>query len=264
LAFIRIERLSVAFLQAFDANPLCRLLRHLMVAERDYDAEGFDEREDLAALVRSPHLGNLRQFQLGPSDDPSQTHVPGAEAVDMVKKMPKVEELRLYAHRVGTDRLFQMPFPHLRVLEVHHLHKYPLEVLAANATLKNLEYLSFWPHGLEHVDQPYITLEGARAIIRSPSLPKLRVLVMRNSDLGDEGCEEIVSSGMLKRLKVLNLRGGRITDAGAQTLAGSRHLKNLELLDVSNNVLTEAGLAALRATGGPRGVGTPARRNGPE
>jgi hypothetical protein len=77
----------------------------------------------------------------------------------------------------------------------------------------------------------------------------LRVLVLRNSDLGDEGCAEIVRSGLLRRLKVLNLRGGRVTDAGAAILAACPDLKNLEVLDVSGNALTKTGLAALRATG---------------
>jgi uncharacterized protein (TIGR02996 family) len=248
LAFVRIEELSVEFLRAFNANPLPRLLRHLVIPRRDYEGAGYEEREDLALLARSPHLANLRQFQLGPDED--SCHMPGETAVDLVRQMPRLEELRLYAHRVDTDTLFAMPLPRLRLLEVHHIHHYPLAILAANTSLTNVEHLAFWPHGLEVDDEAaYITLEGARALIRSPNLPRLRVLVLRNSDLGDDGCAEIVRSGLLKRLKVLNLRGGRITDAGANTLAACPDLKNLELLEITGNVLTTAGLAALRATG---------------
>jgi uncharacterized protein (TIGR02996 family) len=246
LAFVGIEQLSAAFMPLFDANPLLRLLRHLVVPYRDYDAPGCDEEEDLALLARSPHLGNLRQFQLGPEDD--TCHMPGERAAQMVRQMPKLEELRLYAHRVDTDTLFAMPFPRLRLLEVHHLHDYALGMLAENATLTNLEHLSLWPHMLEPGDEAaYITAEGARALVLSPNLPRLRVLVMRNSDLGDEGCQAIVQSGLLKRLRVLNLAGGRITDDGARTLASCPDLKNLELLNVSQNQLTDVGVAALRA-----------------
>jgi hypothetical protein len=225
-----------------------RLLRQLVIPRRDYDAEGYEEQEDFDLLAGSPYLGNLRQFQLGPDGD--SCHMDGEAAVDLVREMLKLEELLLYAHTVDTDTLFAMPLPRLRLLEVYHLHHYPLEVLAGNATLANVEHLAFWPHGLElHDEAAYITPESARALIHSPNLPRLRILVLRNSDLGDEGCAEIVHSGLLKRLKVLNLRGGRITDTGAGTLAASPDLKNLEVLDVTGNGLTAAGLAALRATG---------------
>jgi uncharacterized protein (TIGR02996 family) len=250
LAFVRIERLSVAFLQAFNANPMLRLLRHLVIPRRDYDAAGYEEEEDLTLLDRSPYLGNLRQFQLGPDAEEDQCHMNGESAVALVQQMPKLEELRLFAHRVDTEALFALPLPRLRLLEVYHLTHYPLEVLASNPTLTNLEHLSFWPHMTEPGDDmPYITPEGARALIRSSNLPRLRVLALRNSGLGDEGCEEIVRSGLLKRLKVLNLTNGIITDAGARTLAACPDLKNLESLTITGNVLTEAGLAALRATG---------------
>jgi uncharacterized protein (TIGR02996 family) len=246
LTFVRIERLSAAFVQAFNANPLLRLLRHLVIPRRDWDAEGYEEH--LALLAQSPYLGNVRRFQLGADDD--QCHMPGEAAVDLVRQMPKLEELRLYAHNVDTATLFALPLPRLRLLEVYHLHDYRLEVLADNATLVNLEHLSFWPHMLEPGDTgAYITAEAARALVRSPHLPRLRVLELRNSDLGDGGCEEIVRSGLLKRLKVLNLTNGRVTDAGARALAACPDLKNLELLNVNGNMLTDAGLAALRATG---------------
>jgi uncharacterized protein (TIGR02996 family) len=250
LAFVRLERLSAAFMPAFNANPLLRLLRHLVVPHRDWGAVAYEEQDDLALLAQSSHLGNVRQFQLGPDDDDPHCHMPGEWAVELVRQMPKLEELRMHAHCRNPDALFALRFPRLRLLQVHHLHHYPLEVLAANATLTNLEHLSLWPHMLEPGDEaPYITLEGARALIHSPNLPRLRVLVLRSSDLGDEGCAEIVGSGLLKRLKVLNLMGGRITDAGARTLAACADLKNLELLNVSQNTLTDAGLGALRATG---------------
>jgi uncharacterized protein (TIGR02996 family) len=246
LTFVRIERLSAAFVQAFNANPLLRLLGHLVIPRRDWDAENYEE--DLALLAQSRDLGNVRRFQLGADDD--QCHMPGEAAVDLVRQLPKLEELRLYAHNVDTDALFALPLPRLRLLEVYHLRHYPLAVLAANATLTNLEHLSFWPHMLEPGDTgAYITAEAALALIRSPHLPRLRILELRNSDLGDGGCEAVVRSGLLKRLKVLNLTNGRVTDAGAQTLAACPDLKNLELLDVNGNMLTEAGLAALRATG---------------
>ena len=70
----------------------------------------------------------------------------------------------------------------------------------------------------------------------------------RLTDFGDQGAKEVVESGILKRLKVLDLRHGCMTDEGARRLAGCPDLRNLERLDLSRNALTEAGMEALRAT----------------
>src|SRR5262245_58323153 len=125
----------------FQNNPLLRLLRHLIIPHSDYDSPGFGE------LLRSPYLGNLRAFQLGPESD--SCHMNGEEAVPLIQKMPKIEDLRLYAHRVDVDRLFALPMPHLRVLHVYHIREYPLARLASNASLGRLTELKCWPHALE-------------------------------------------------------------------------------------------------------------------
>ena len=48
--------------------------------------------------------------------------------------MPNLEELYLHAHRIDLKRLFGLPLPKLRILQVEHCNKYPLEVLAQNAS----------------------------------------------------------------------------------------------------------------------------------
>jgi hypothetical protein len=164
--------------------------------------------------------------------------------------MPRLEDLRLFAHEVDAGRLFAQNMPHLQVLHVFHLHDYPLEVLAANPSLGRLRELSLWPHALEPGDEEaYITVSGARALVHSPHLTSLSHLELHLSDLGDEGCEEIVRSGILKRLKTLVLAHGRITDEGARLLAACPDLPRLERLDLSRNALTDAGIGALLDTG---------------
>jgi uncharacterized protein (TIGR02996 family) len=225
-----------------EAPPTLRLLRHLYIRESELDDPGLEE------LVACPYLGNLRSFQLGPEG--SQTHTDGASAVQLIAKMPRLEELRLFAHGVDTRALFAMPLPHLRVLYVHHLHIYPLEVLAANSTLGNLTRLACWAHALEPRDAAaYITFHGARALFHSPHLARLTHLQLRQSDVGDEGCEEIVRSGLLERLQTLDLTGGCVTDAGARTLAACPALRRLKKLTLTANGLTPAGVAALDAVG---------------
>jgi uncharacterized protein (TIGR02996 family) len=249
LTALGVGRLTEEFAGVLARAPAARLLRRLSVPT------GADTGDriivpPLAPFAEAAWVANLRAFQIGHPQDACYVGAEGA--VDVIGRMTRLEELRLFAHHVETERLFALEsLGHLRVLEVNHLAEYPLEVLAGNAALKDLEELSLWPHMVEPFDERrvYITAEGARALIRSPHLPRLRVLELRNSALGDEGCAEIVRSGLLKRLKVLNLTNGLVTDAGARALAACPDLKDLELLNVSGNMLTEAGLAALRATG---------------
>jgi uncharacterized protein (TIGR02996 family) len=238
---LHIATLSPVLAQAFARTPLLRLLRELLIEEADYDEPGLEE------LAAAPCLGNVRLFQLGPEDN---CHIVGDHAVECVQQMSRLEELRLYAHRVDVHRLFALPLPHLRVLDVRHLYDYPLDVLAANPSLARLTHLKFWPHALEPDDTgSYIPTQAVRDLMHSPHLKGLTHLHIYLSDLGDEGCAEIVHSGILKRLKVLDLWSGRITDAGAATLAACPDLRHLERLRIAHNRLTQAGIDALAATG---------------
>ena len=136
--------------------------------------------------------------------------------------MPHIEELYLLAHRVDANKLFVLPMPNLRVLQLYHSNRYPLDKLAANKTLTKLTHLLCHPHAMdfdgddEEDGGAYIRLKHLRAICRSPHLKSLTHLRLRLTDFGDKGVEEIVSSGMLKRLKVLDLKGGCVTDDGAK------------------------------------------------
>ena len=147
----------------------------------------------------------------------------GEVAVDLIKKMPRIEELYLLAHQVDLKTLFGLKtLPNLRVLQVYHVaSEYPLKVLAKNPALEKLTQILFHPHCLEPGDAPYIDLPGVEALVHSPHLKNLTNLQLRLNDMGDKGIGAIVASGILKRLKVLDILGGCVTDQGAQTLAGS-------------------------------------------
>jgi hypothetical protein len=168
--------------------------------------------------------------------------------------MPRLEELYLFASGTDLGTLFDLKtLTHLRVLQVYHTWMYPLEKLAANPAFGQLTHLLLHPKArgawTSSDEEPYITFEGVRAILRSPHLRNLTDLRLRLTDIGDRGCEEIVRSGILKRLKTLDLRHGCVSDEGARMLADSPDLKNLEGLDLSRNELTEKGIAALEAVG---------------
>jgi hypothetical protein len=191
------------------------------------------------------HLGNPLANDFDESD---QCHTDGELAHSYVKQMPHIEELRLLAHNVDGNKLFALPMPHLRILQLFHSSKYPLDKLAANASLGNLTHLLLQPHAPDE-GKPYIRLRELRTICRATNMPKLTHLAMRYTDFGDSGIREIIDSGILKRLKVLDLQGGCVTDDGAKLLAASADAKKLERLNLDTNALTTIGVKALKAAG---------------
>jgi uncharacterized protein (TIGR02996 family) len=214
----------------------------------------------LHALCRCPHLGSVRVFRLGagverPDWNQGQEylncHVSGQLAYYLVRQMPNLEELYLLAHQVDANNIFALPMPKLRVLQIYHSDSYPLDRLAANESLTNLTTLLCHPHALEYRDEQqgaYIRLAHLQAVCRSPHLKSLTGLQLRLTDFGDAGAKEIVESGILKRLRVLDLQGGCMTDEGAKLLAACPDLKNLEFINLSRNALTNAGEKAIKET----------------
>jgi uncharacterized protein (TIGR02996 family) len=249
LAGLHLEESSVPFARALRRCPLAGLLRELAIDRCSRDAPG-GVRAFFDALAGCGRLKNVRRFQLGLEGDEEGSYTDGAFVAGLVREMPRLEELRLFAQGVPSRLLFALPMSQLRVLYVYYLTEYPLEVLAANASLGQLRELSLWPHWLSPFDRvAYLTPAGVQALLGSPHLKGLTHLELHRTDLGDAGCAAIVQSGLLRRLKVLNLSDGCITDAGAGILAACPDLKNLQRLDLSNNALTDDGMAILRAAG---------------
>ena len=282
LSRLEFHNLTVNQARALAASPEARLVRELVVEQIEAEApvgsteryidsyyepgadvpEGIDPYDEpgLHSLCRCPHLGSVRLFHLGEGvvqydgteDEYYNCHTSGTLAYHLVKQMPHLEELYLLAHRVDAKKIFPLPLPNLRILQLYHSNSYPLDKLAANKSLTNLTTILCHPHALEFDDDEegaYIRLAHIKAICRSLHLKSLAHLALRLTDFGDAGAKEIVTSGILKRLKVLDLRGGCISDKGAELLAGCADLKNLEFLNLSRNALTSAGEKTLKATG---------------
>jgi uncharacterized protein (TIGR02996 family) len=235
-------------------QPLFRCLRELRLLGGGYDVDrgGFHE------LSKIKFFGNVRLLQVGHEDDQSYVRETISPYDFFTKgKMPHLEELYLY----NGDTPFKASFPRLRKLTAHHGHHvYDLKALAANKSLRNLTHLACWP-GSQINEEPwarnpdggwaYITRTGAAALFRSPNLPALQHLQLRNSDIGDGGIRDLIESGLLLRLRSLDLLGGCVTDVGARLLADCPDLRGLESLNLSENMITPAGLSALASTGLP-------------
>src|SRR5262249_47187082 len=127
---LQIAYLTADFVQALGPAPRARLPRRLTV-------EWLDDYElELAPLIKPPALANLRVLTLGEGSD--RTHMNGQGVVALVRKLPRLEELYLHAHGTDTDKLFKMKLENVRVLVVDCNTHYPLERLAANASLSRL------------------------------------------------------------------------------------------------------------------------------
>jgi uncharacterized protein (TIGR02996 family) len=280
LAELLCRALTVAEARVFARTPQARLLASLAVegaeveapagVKREYIDSYFEPGPDvpadvdpytgpaLLALAHAPHLGSVRVFRLGdgptaPGDDAERhgpCHTAGTFVHEVIARVPRLEELYLYAHDVQAGGVFAYPMPRLRILRFDHAREYPLDVLAKNLTLGNLTHLLCHPHAQWPEDRDaYIRLDQLRAICRSPNLRSLTHLQLRLTDFGDDGVEEVVASGVLKRLRVLDLSNGCVTDRGAAVLAACPDLKNLSFLNLTRNALSEGGIAALKATG---------------
>jgi uncharacterized protein (TIGR02996 family) len=254
LAEVYLPCLGATCARSFVRSPQTRLVRKLFVGTNHYkDDGGIDE------LRNWPHLGSLRFFQIGWTSDEEygdfchfQCHTSVSSVSAFVTKMPLLEELYVFAWGVeDLGKLFALPLPNLRVLQVYHNWDHPLAKLAKNASLGKLTHLLLHPKaaGSWSDDLPYIKDDDVQAVLRSPHLTSLTHLRLRLTTFGDAGCREIVKSGILKRLKVLDLRHGRISDDGARVLMACPELKNLEHLDLSRNELSRKGIQALKALG---------------
>ncbi len=279
---LHLHHLSLPFARALKRAAQTRLVRELFIdSTSQYDTgeailpeDNVPEREfctGLCPLVGSPHLTNVRRLRLGfePSSDeyPSfHCHFHSTVAVNLVRGVPRVEELYLFANDFDPAELFGLrTLENLRVLQLYHgkqVHR--LQVLAENPRLRNLTHLLIHPHHLSwwecrRVDEPdgyreqegYLPLSVVRPLLHSRNLPSLAYLRLRCSSMGDEGCREIVRSGILKRLKMLDLRHGCITDEGARVLAEAPDVKRLEYLDLDRNGLSAEGIGLIRSLGIP-------------
>ncbi|QJW96557.1 WGR domain-containing protein [Frigoriglobus tundricola] len=276
LADLEVPNLGVEFVRALNGAPEAKFLQRLHVHTNAYEYEegapNIPEYADgtykpgpdlpkgvshyelaMHLLARCPHFESVCTLHLGNPladgfDESDQCHTEGELAHHYVKQMPHIEELRLLAHNVDSNKLFVLPMPHLRVLQVFHASKYPVDKLAANPSLGNLTHLLLQPHAPDE-SKPYIRLRELRAICRATNVPKLTHLALRYTDFGDEGVREIIDSGILKRLKLLDLRGGCVTDDGARLLAAAPDAKNLERLNLDTNALSSIGIKELKSAG---------------
>jgi uncharacterized protein (TIGR02996 family) len=218
----------------------------------------------MPSLLESPYLTNLRAFKFGFSDSPGllghSTMVrpfdnrDAQQVIDLLAKCPRLDELYLNIDLLGIDRLFALDtLDNLRVLQYYYgttyapgggANPYPLDILANNASLRNLTTLRLHPGRDTTID-----LDQLDTILNARHLPALVHFQVHMTTFVRQGAQHIIQSGALRRLKHLDIGYGNLTDQGARLLAACPDLKHLDTLDVTRNALTDDGIATLRATG---------------
>lgn len=244
--------------------PEAKLLRELRIQRAGYELED-DEQEvpgipgsvseeevALYPLRKSTVLKNVRVFQYGETidwqnaGDHYNCHASLEGVVPAIKQMPNLEEIYLFCHYADLDELFGLrTLKKLRILLAYHMEDFPLSRLAKNPAMANLTHLLLYPHALTE-EEPSITFNGLRAVLRSKHITGLTHLQLRQSGIGDKGCLEMVKSGIFKQLKFLDLRVGTITDEGAMALAECEDIRNLEYLNLSRNAIGEEALGRIQ------------------
>jgi uncharacterized protein (TIGR02996 family) len=271
-------RLSLYGARVLRQSPVLSLLRTLTIDEvadsgdpPPDPSDGVPERDHsigLGPLAQSTVLGNVRHFRLGPAEGfGDRCWIHSRLVVEVLKRMPKLEEMLVYANGFNLNDLFTCrDWPNLRVLQTYHQNQvHRLQLLADNPAMRTLTHLLLHPHNYrawwqnDNLDdsagyqyqEGYLPLSVVRPFLRSANFPHLRHLQLRCSSMGDEGCREILHSGILKRLKMLDLRHGCITDAGLRLLLACPDVRNLESLDLGRNALTARAIRQARDAGVP-------------
>lgn len=254
---LHIEYLLPAFAQTFKKSPLASTLRKLTIRHpsNSYDLEDIEEyadrewdEEDAPSLkmLNGTKFDNLRYFEIS-EDDGQNCHCDTPTVQNMIKLMPRLESLQVDAHSINVGAVFRLKLPQLRSLTLQHTaDRYPLEVLARNKSLENLESLYLWPHAMDFdAEGAYIDFEGFKALCHSTNLPALKDVSLYLTDIGNEGLAELVKSPLYQRLTSLNLVYGIITEEGVATLCEAGPA-NLQQLNLSGNYISKDGLKQLK------------------
>ncbi|MDI9917778.1 STM4015 family protein [Rhodococcus sp. IEGM 1379] len=89
------------------------------------------------------------------------------------------------------------------------------------------------------------TAEDLSVLLRGESLPSLKHLGLRNSEIQDAVVHAVVAAPLLARLRTLDLSLGVFTDDGAAAFLASRRFAHLDSLDLHHHFLSDAVVADL-------------------
>jgi hypothetical protein len=122
----------------------------------------------------------------------------------------------------------------------------------AASDLPGLELLDIWLGTDEYGANTEI--EDLAPFLAGTTLPKIRHLALRNSDLQDRIAAAMASAPVVARLSVLDLSMGILTDEGAEALLNGQPLTHLTSLRLWHHWMSEPMVKRLEETFGAAGV----------
>jgi len=223
---------------------------------------------ELATLLASPHLDQLRRLDLGQSARHDKV-----TAVAQSRQCGRLTHLYLFSSRGEPDALRTLAAADLSALRALHLAETDAmgpqgaKLLAAAPFLAHLQELALTycglgaagiealisgPHfrcpALLEVGSNALGMAGLRTLLAAPGLEEVVVLELHNNGLDDAAIAGLVGSPRLAGLLALDLCGNPIGPAGVEALASSPHLGRLASLDLRCDGSGEAGARALLAS----------------
>jgi len=224
------------------ALAACPALAH--VRELTFFETPFRARE-AEQFFASPHLGNLRSFEIGFTD--TQMGPRGARALAGCRSLGPLEHLDVHNHAVydsGARSL--LVCQRLTALRRLHLGNNGLTDSAAH-TLSEVRHLNRLTN--LNLSSNHLTSRGAEHLSRSESLAGLEQLVLSQNPIGPAGVWAILGAPFAARLTRLRIGACRLNDPDLASLLGSERLPNLAELSLWDRV----GERSTRALGGNEG-----------
>lgn len=199
-------------------------------------------RAGLRALLRSPHVGALKELSLRAG------RLDGQALGELDSARP---ELRLESLDLGENILKDVGVEYvamakcLRDLKALWLDRCEVRLNGARLFTKKASFL----HDLRMLDvgHNHFGSVGLDALLgRTP--PALHTLRMRDNDLHDEGAELLAGSPASDTLLDVDLSQNRLGVAATRALGAAEHLRGLLVLRLADNPIRESAAAALRTS----------------
>lgn len=198
------------------------------------------------ALMRSPHLAELRVLKLGRNSLGSagaravadSGHVRWLRVLKMERNDMYDEGTIFLAASRGLAHLHSLDLDRTRVGDEG------VSALARSKHLGNLRTL--------YLSYNLVTDRGLAALARSETVTGLQDLFLQGNSITDEGVAQLAASPAFARLERVFLRQNKIGDDGAMALARSPHFEHLRELYLGGNRISDRAGEDLRVRFGNR------------
>ncbi|PRP93503.1 WGR domain-containing protein [Enhygromyxa salina] len=252
-------------------------IKRANVGSPEYDFDGPDAGEVLAAIMASPASEYIEQLTVGLTDWEGGGLVDAHRAIakgivhprletvfigdfhaeqqeiswvshgdisGLYAKAPNLRTLRLRG--VGFD-LGALEHPTLARLEIESGGLPEAAVVSlAKAKLPELAHMEIWFGRTDYGGTTNI--EALRPLFSTTTLPKLRHLGLQNSEMQDEIAVALATSKLLAQVQSVDLSMGTMRGAGVQAIIDNApRFKHLKSLNLANNYISSVQATQLRA-----------------